>query len=154
MLNEKEIAVRLFESQKYGSTYGKALYRPALFNATAQVKSPQVKYLLDFEKFDTWQHSAKNDDDMEIVHHISDTQSAGVLASWVQHYDAVTKKKTKVTGFATLNLETGDLTLLINDAIGGVEQTWKLTAKPCKSTSGKNSPQMLATNCETLSDWQ
>ena len=154
MLNQKEIAVRLFESKKYGTPYGKAQYRPALFNATAQVKSPQAKYLLDFEKFDTWQHSAKTDDDMEIIRHIGDTQSADVLASWVQHYDTATKKKTRVTGFATLNLETGDLTLLINDATGGVEQTWKLTAKPCKATSGKNSPQMLATNCETLSDWQ
>ena len=52
---EKAIAVRLFENKKNGSTYGKGLYRSAIFNASAELRDPHVKYLLDFYAIDRWQ---------------------------------------------------------------------------------------------------
>ncbi len=45
---EKEIAVRMFENKKLGTTYGKGKYRSAIFNASAELRDPHVKYLLDF----------------------------------------------------------------------------------------------------------
>ena len=51
---EKEIAVRLFENKKLGTTYGRGLYRSAVFNASAEIKDPHVKYLLDFYQFERW----------------------------------------------------------------------------------------------------
>ena len=40
---EKEIAVRLFENKKLATTYGRGLYRTAVFNASAEIKDPHVK---------------------------------------------------------------------------------------------------------------
>jgi hypothetical protein len=45
MLNE--IAIRLYDNPKYGTTYGKAQYRHAIFNGSADIKNPSVKYLLE-----------------------------------------------------------------------------------------------------------
>jgi len=41
------VAVRLFENQAYGTTYGKGLYRRAIYNGTVEMKTPKVKYLID-----------------------------------------------------------------------------------------------------------
>lgn len=41
------VAVRLFENQAYGTTYGKGLYRRAVYNGTVDIKAPKVKYLID-----------------------------------------------------------------------------------------------------------
>ena len=45
---QKEIAIRLFQNAKYGTTYAKGVRHQALFNATADIKNPKVKYVLDF----------------------------------------------------------------------------------------------------------
>jgi hypothetical protein len=50
----RPIAIRLFENQKFGTTYGKGLRRSAVFNATAEVDEPYAKYLLDFEEGRVW----------------------------------------------------------------------------------------------------
>ena len=42
MLNE--IAIRLYDNPKYGTTYGPAQYRHAIFNGSADIKNPSVKY--------------------------------------------------------------------------------------------------------------
>ena len=36
--NQTEIAVRLYENQTYGTTYGKGLFRKALFNGSIDKK--------------------------------------------------------------------------------------------------------------------
>jgi hypothetical protein len=38
--NSIEIAVRLYENNAYGTTFGKGMYRRALFNGTIDAKSP------------------------------------------------------------------------------------------------------------------
>lgn len=153
MLSQKEIAVRLFENPRYGTTFGKGLYRSAVFNASAEIKSPHVKYLLDFEGAERWQHTAKSNEDLDCVNHVLGVNQPDLLASWVQRYDSISKTKTRVNGFATLDTETGELMLLIDDVVSGIEDTWQLTAKPCRSSSGKNSPQLLATNAELTANW-
>lgn len=153
MLSQKEIAVRLFENPRYGTTFGKGLYRSAVFNASAEIKSPHVKYLLDFESAERWQHTAKSDGDMVFVDHLAEVNKPDLLVSWVQRYDSASKTKTRVNGFATLDTDTGELMLLIDDVDSGIEDTWQLTAKPCRSSSGKNSPQLLATNAELTANW-
>ena len=45
---QKEIAVRLYQNAKYGTTYAKGVRHQALFNAAADIKNPKVKYVLDF----------------------------------------------------------------------------------------------------------
>ena len=69
---EKEIAVRLFENKKLGTTYGKGLYRLAVFNASAEIKDPHVKYLLDFYQFERWQHTANTDKQIVILNQIKE----------------------------------------------------------------------------------
>ena len=48
---EKSIAVRFYENKRYGSTYGKGLFHKAVFNATADLQEPRVKYLLDLIQY-------------------------------------------------------------------------------------------------------
>ena len=42
----KQVTIRLWENKKFGTTYGKGLYRRAIYNGTAEVLSPYTKYLL------------------------------------------------------------------------------------------------------------
>ena len=66
---EKEIAVRLYQNAKYGTIYGKGLRHQALFNATADIKEPKVKYLLDFYTYEHWEFLAKSNQ-LDIVQQI------------------------------------------------------------------------------------
>ena len=47
-MEAKEIAVRLYENKKYGTTYGKGLFHSAVFNGSADVLGSNTKYLLDY----------------------------------------------------------------------------------------------------------
>jgi hypothetical protein len=146
-----EIAVRLYENQAYGSTYGKGLYRKAVFNGTIDAKSPRVKYVVDFYDYEDWCNLAKTDEQMVILDAVP--QDKKMLFSWIYRYDLVCKTKTLVHGVVRMDLTTMDLDVLICDESAGVADRWHITAKPCKaSTSGVNSPQLLATNTE-LASW-
>ncbi len=146
-----EIAARLYDNQSYGSTYGRGLYRRAVFNGTIDVKSPRVKYLVDFYDYEDWSNLAKNDEQMVILEAIPNTKK--MLFSWVYRYDSPSKTKTLVHGVVRLDLTTMDLDVLICDEPAGVAERWYITAKPCKSsTIGSKSPQLLATNAE-LANW-
>ncbi len=72
----KEIAVRLFENPKYGTTYGPAQYRHAIFNATADIKNPSVKYLLDFYEYGKWEHSAQTNQQIAILNDVTEFAEA------------------------------------------------------------------------------
>jgi len=43
-----------------------------------------------------------------------------------------------VYGFSTLQLGTNHLILCVVDSEVGIEESWRLIAKPCKAISGKN----------------
>jgi hypothetical protein len=147
----KEIAVRLYQNAKYGTTYAKGQRHQALFNATADIKEPKVKYLLDFYSYEYWEFLAKNDQ-LSIVQQVQETVGKDSLVSWVVRYDHATKAKTPIYGFSTLDMKTNELIVCAIDTDAGVEESWKLIAKPCKTVTGKNVAELLATNSE-LANW-
>ena len=106
---EKEIAVRLFENKKLGTTYGRGLYRTAVFNASAEIKDPHVKYLLDFYQYDRWEHTANTDQQIAMLNQVAGYCSADDLTSWVTRYDLVSKTKTHVQGVAILDEKSNTL---------------------------------------------
>ena len=148
---QKEIAVRLFQNAKYGTTYAKGVRHQALFNATADIKQPKVKYVLDFYTYEHWEFLAK-ENQLDIVNQVRDVVNEDNLVSWIVRYDTMTKEKTPVYGFSTLDMRTNELILCALDSEVGIEESWKLTAKPCKAVVGKNVAELLATNSE-LANW-
>jgi len=152
MLNQtqSEIAVRLYDNNAYGTTYGKGQYRKAIYNGTIDAKAEGTKYLVDLYSYDEWANMAKTDEQMEILANVEAQSDA--LYSWVKHYDPHTKDKTPVPGMCQLDPESLKMTVLICDSAHGVEDTWRLSAKPCKAHTGMKSPQLLATNAD-LSSW-
>lgn len=148
---EKEIAVRMFENKKLGTTYGKGQYRTAIFNASAELRAPHVKYLFDFHEFERWIHSARNDQQLATLHAVTAECAPTDLVSWVVRYDPVTKTKTPVAGVAILDLASDTLKVLIDDDEVGVNQGWLLQTRACLVKHNK-SPTLIATNTE-LAQW-
>ena len=148
---QKEIAVRLFQNAKYGTTYAKGVRYQALFNATADIKDPKVKYVLDFYTYEHWEFLAK-ENQLDIVNQVRNEVSKDSLVSWVVRLDTTTKQKTPVYGFSLLDVNTNELILCALDSEVGIEESWKLTAKPCRAVAGKNVAELLATNSE-LANW-
>jgi len=148
---EKSIAVRFYENKRYGSTYGKGLFHKAVFNATADLQEPRVKYLLDLIQYRDWENTARSDADMEAVRMAQQLVSGtgcDVLATFIKRLDA-DGSKPRVRGFAVLDLNTRQLTLVVEDEDMAVTQAWQLEAKPCREAAkNQNSPQLLATNAE------
>ena len=145
------VAVRLFENQAYGTTYGKGLYRRAVYNGTVDVKAPKVKYLIDLFSYQEWAHQARTDHQMTVLESVEDQPHA--LFSWIQRYDPLTKRKTPVDGVCVFHPNDKALTLAILDAEAEVEEAWKLDVRNCRlAHSTKNSPQLLATNTD-LETW-
>lgn len=147
----KEIVVRLYQNTKYGTTYAKGVRHQALFNAAADIKKPKVKYVLDFYTYEHWEFLAK-ENQLDIVNQVLNEVDKDTLVSWVVRYDLVSKAKTPVYGFSTLDMKTNKLILCVLDTDAGVEDSWQLTAKPCRVVAGKNIAELLATNCE-LTSW-
>jgi alkylhydroperoxidase/carboxymuconolactone decarboxylase family protein YurZ len=147
----KEIAVRLYQNAKYGTTYAKGQRHQALFNATADIKEPKVKYLLDFYSYEYWEFLAK-DTQLSVVQQVQEIVGKDSLVSWLVRYDHATKAKTPIYGFSTLDMKTNELIVCAVDVDAGVEESWKLIAKPCKTVTGKNVAELLATNSE-LANW-
>ena len=149
---EKKIAVRFYENKKFGSTYGKGLYRTALYNGTADLEEPHAKYLLDMFGYADWENTARTANDMELLtaadEVVGTAPKSDFLATWIKRWDA-DGTKPRVFGFAVLDLNTHQLTLLINDDVTGVENAWALEAKPCKQASdNRKSPNVFASNAD------
>ncbi len=146
---QKEIAVRLFQNIKYGAPQAKGVRHQALYNAAADIKDPKVKYVLDFYTYEHWEFLAK-EHQLEIVNQVRNEINEDMLISWVVRYDTDTKVKTPVYGFSTIDMRTNELILCVLDE--QVEESWKLTAKPCRAIAGKKIADLLATNSE-LANW-
>ena len=141
------VAIRLYENKAYGTTYGKGLYRKAIYNGTVEAIEPTETYLVDFYNYDDWSNMAKTDGDMEIIANV--TPSSDALYSWIKHYDRDTRDKLAVPGFCELDTTSLGINLLICDEVHGLVETWRLNARPCKQMrSGIKSPQLLATNTD------
>lgn len=148
---QTEIAVRMYESQVYGKTCGKGLYRKAIFNGTIDIKNPSVKYLTDFYTYEDWMKLAKSDGQMEILNETEPDKFK--IYSWIRRYDPLTKEKLHVEGYCEMDLESSDMRVLVVDDATGIAEGWNVTAKPCKQAlGGKKSPTLLATNSD-LGAW-
>lgn len=92
----REIAVRGFINEKFNTTFGKGLFRRAVYNGSVELRNPNTKYLVDFYRYVEWENLAKTDDQMAIVRKLGNSdisQDDEVLVSWVVHYDPLTKRK-------------------------------------------------------------
>jgi len=145
--SNEPVAIRLYENTIYGTTYGRGLYRRALYNGTVDLKPSGIKYLLDLYTGEDWANQAKSDEQMLIVHEVG--TDAGYTYSWIRRYDAARGVKTPVLGFCRLDTQTLELRLLISDDDEAVQGTWCLAGKPCRAgRAGTKSPQILAANYE------
>ena len=149
--NQTELAVRLYENSTYGTTYGKGLFRRALFNGSIDIKSPTVNYVIDFFNYDDWCNIAKTDLQIQVINGIP--SASDTLYSWVNRYDRETKQKTLVTGYCSFKCDSKELAIMIIDPDFNIEDKWTISAKPCQANrSGKRAPQFLATNAD-LTEW-
>ena len=149
--NQTELALRLYENSTYGSTYGKGLFRRALFNGSIDIKSPLVKYVIDLFNYDDWCNIAKTHAQIEIITGVP--QQADTLYTWINRYNTSTKQKTLVSGFCSFDCESKDINVMIIDPEFDIEGVWKISAKPCQTNrNGLRAPQFLATNAD-LTEW-
>ena len=144
----RPIAIRLFENNKYGTTYGKGLRRSAVYNATAEINEPYAKYLLDFESGPAWINHARTDEQLAICRRLVEQaeENDSVLWSWVKWYDKTSGEKEFVSGFAAYDMASEEIALHVHDAQRGITEQWLLPLRRCQATAGRNSPAFLATN--------
>ena len=87
---ERAIAVRLFINDKFNTTYGKSLFRKAIFNGMIELKDPKTKFLVDLYQYPKWEALAKNDMQMDTIRELANTDfpaDESLLFSWIAHYD-------------------------------------------------------------------
>lgn len=147
---EREIAVRGFINERHNTTFGRGLFRRAIYNGSVELANPSQKYLIDFYEFGIWQHQAKTDYQIDVFRKI-DAMNAGneydLLLSWIIHYDPLTKTKTPVDGYCIYMPSTSELYIEIQDPARGTDHCWSLDVRACKTT-GMNKPVFIATNVD------
>ncbi len=146
----RDIAVRGFINEKFNTTFGKGLFRRAVFNGSVELANPKEKYLVDYYSFADWQNTAKSDAQMAAVRKMADAginEADEIYCSWVLHYNPVSKAKTKVDGFSVYAPQTQELYICIDDANNHTVEEWSLPVKACK-TAGPNKPVFIATNVD------
>jgi hypothetical protein len=149
-MKEREIAVRGFINEKFGSTYGKGLFHRAIYNGSVEVRNPYAKYLIDLFEFGRWDITARSPEQLgwsKKLHQADVHNAPEALASWIQHYDPVTKVKTLADGVCVYLPLTQELYVSINDPAHGVSDEWTLLTKNCTKT-GVNKPVFIATNVD------
>lgn len=143
------IAIRLWNNQMLGTTYGKGLRRQAYFNGTIQAGNPSIKYLIDLEPIPSWYHHAKSPNHLKMLKDldIQPTDDLNILMSWVIRYeDGV---KTPVDGLCCYDLTNNTILVRIKDQASKIEEEWELSVKACLNrTPGKPTPNLIATNYE------
>ena len=146
-----EIAVRLYENKSYGTTFGKGMYRRALFNGTIDARTPSAKYLVDCFNYADWSNQATTNEQMAVLAAVPEDSKK--IYSWIKHYDTVTRAKRLVGGCMQLDMDSLNMSVMICDETAGVADHWQIEGKPCKTAvRSQNSPQILGTNGD-LSNW-
>ncbi|HQT82369.1 MAG: hypothetical protein B7Z60_09340 [Ferrovum sp. 37-45-19] len=148
----RAIAVRGFANDKFNTTFGKGLFRRALINGSIELSNPNQKYLVDYYTFSDWMNTAKSDEQMAVVNQLLShgfTETDEVCCSWIQHYDPVSKTKTKVNGYSVYSAGTQELYVRIDDNEHGTVEDWSLDVKNCNKL-GANKPIFLATNVDLV----
>lgn len=147
----KEITARLWENQKYGTTYGKGQYRKAIYNGTLELMDPTAKYLVDFESIGDWFHYARSPIHQAIASKLQaiPENEEGILMSWLYRYEGGIKSA--VGGYAALDLNCMRLQIQINDEQLNLDQHWELPVRSCIARiPGKPTPNLIATTLSEL----
>ncbi len=151
----REVAIRGFINEKFGSTYGKGLFRRALYTGSVELRDPKQKYLVDFYNYADWEFSAKSDAQIEVLKKIDQTDistTPNIVMSWLIHYDPITKSKSAADGYCIYGQGTQEVHLNINDLERGICDEWTLNVQHCKN-AGFKKPVFIATNVD-LTAWQ
>lgn len=149
-MKEKDIVVRGFMNEKFGSTYGKGLFHRAIYNGSVEIRHPYSKYLIDLFEYDRWEIHAVGEQQLAWTKKLNKAQvnqAPEALASWVQHYDPMTKTKRAVDGVCVYLPMSQELYIAINDPVNNINDEWTLQAKHCLKT-GPNKPIFIATNVD------
>ena len=151
---EREIAVRLFINDKFNTTFGKSLFRKAIFNGTIELKNPKAKFLIDLYQYEKWEAMAKNDIQMETIRELANTDiptTEEYLFSWIVHYDTTSKEKTPVKGFLVYSPESHEIHVNIDSPQFHTQEQWDLRTHACKAT-GSGVPALIASTTD-LAYW-
>ncbi len=148
-MNQKEIAVRGFINEKFGSTYGKGLFHRAIYTGSVELRDPYTKYLIDLFEYRRWEKSATSDEQINWVKRLrdADVHNTESVVSWIQHYDPMTKSKRAVDGVCVYLSDAQELHISINDTDRNIVDTWTLDVRSC-AKSGLNKPIFIATNVD------
>ena len=146
----REIAVRGFTNEKFNTTFGKGLFRRAVFNGSVELRNPSLKYLVDYYQYPEWEALAKDSKQMDIINKLDGSgmpENEDLLFSWLIHYDPLTKTKTKVDGYSVYSPSTQELYIEINDSNNQTNEEWSLDVHNCKNL-GHHKPVFIATNVD------
>ena len=146
----REIAVRGFINDKFNTTFGKGLFRRAVFNGSVELHNPNQKYLVDYFSYPEWESQAKSDRQITVANQLTDSgiaQEADMLFSWLIHYDPLTKSKERADGYSVYSPNTRELFIKIDDPANQTVDEWTLNVHNCKST-GANKPVFIAANVD------
>ncbi len=147
---ERHIAVRGFINERHNTTFGRGLFRRAIYNGSVELAHPSQKYLIDLYEFGIWQHHAQSDYQMDVfrkINAMNGDEQADLLLSWVVHYDPLTKAKTPVDGYCAYLASTNEMYIEIHDPERGTDHSWSLTVRSCKN-AGLGKPVFIATNVD------
>lgn len=151
-MSNREIAVRAFCNEKFGRPYGKSLFHYALYNGTVEVNKPYAKYLIDLYDYARWDKSASTPEQLAWSKELYESQmhdEPEVLASWIKHYNPITKEKQTVDGICVYSGIKQQLLIIINDPEHGVVEEWTMPTKICMK-QGNNKPVFIATNFDLV----
>ena len=154
IITEREIAVRGFNNERINTSFGKGLFRRAIYNGSIELRNPNEKYLIDLYDFAHWQHQASSDYQIDIVCKMANEgaeEESDLLLSWIQHYNPLSKTKTAVEGYCIYLLASRELYVEINDPANNTIGDWSLRVQQCK-TEGAGKPVFIATNVD-LGKW-
>ena len=146
----REIAVRGFTNEKFNTTFGKGLFRRAVFNGSVELRNPSLKYLVDYYQYPEWEALAKDNKQMDVINKLDGSgmpENQDLLFSWLVHYDPLTKTKTKVDGYSVYSPSTQELYIEINDSNNQTNEEWSLDVHNCKNL-GHHKPVFIATNVD------
>ena len=146
----REIAVRGFINEKFNTTFGKGLFRRAVYNGSVELHNPNQKYLVDYFSYLEWEAQAKSDKQIAATNQLTNSgiaQEEDMLFSWLVHYDPLTKSKERAEGYSVYSPNTRELFIKIDDSANQTQDEWTLNVHNCKAT-GTNKPVFIAANVD------
>jgi hypothetical protein len=122
-----------------------------MFNATADVVAPHIKYLLDYVPYSQWANSLRTPVQHEAFDIMRDKMSSEninpdqMLVSWIKKYN-LSGEKVIIEGFSYYDFVTQQILLAIDDKQVDFHHAWQLDVRACRIKHNQKSPCFLATN--------